>query len=67
MDGTRRVKLECHFLTAPTLAKLEASGLVAVERGLAEAPRNAVGKPGHMRRPLTIKITDAGRDALANQ
>ncbi len=67
MDGSRRIKLECHFLTAPTLAKLEAEGLVAVERGPASAPKNAVGKSGHARRPLTITITDAGRAALGRQ
>jgi DNA-binding MarR family transcriptional regulator len=64
MDGTRRIKLECHFLTAPTLARLEADGLVSVARGEAAAPINAVGKLGHARRQITISITDAGRSAL---
>ena len=64
MDGSRRIRLECNILTAPTLAALEAGGLVSVERGEAAAPKNAVGKRGHARRPITIAITDAGRSAL---
>lgn len=64
MDGTRRIKLECNILTAPTLARLEGEGLVSVARGEASAPKNAVGKSGHLRRPVTITITEAGRAAL---
>lgn len=64
MDGSRRVKLECHLLTAATLARLEADGLVSVERGETSAPKNAVGKSSHARRPVTITITEAGRSAL---
>ncbi len=67
MDGSRRIKLECHFLTAPTLARLEADGLVSVERGPLRRPTDAVGKSGHARRPITIAITDAGRAALGQQ
>jgi DNA-binding MarR family transcriptional regulator len=65
MDGSRRIKLECHFLTAPTLARLEQGGLVSVQRSEPSAPVNAVGKRGHARRSLTISITDAGRAAVA--
>lgn len=64
MDGSRRVKLECHILTAPTLAKLEAAGLVTVERGTIAAPKDAVGRSGRQRRAITIAITGAGRAAL---
>lgn len=67
MDGSRRIKLECHFLTAPTLAKLETDGLVSVVRTSLPTPTNAVGKSGHARRSLTINITDAGRAALGQQ
>jgi hypothetical protein len=65
MDGSRKIKLECNILTAPTLAKLEAEGLVAVDRVTVPTPVNAVGKRGHARSALTIKITDAGRLVLA--
>lgn len=64
MDGTRRIKLECHFMTAPTLAKLEEAGLVSVVRGDASRPVDAVGRRGHARREITIQITEAGRAAL---
>lgn len=65
MDGSKRVKLEWHCATGPTLAALESAGLVRVSRKPIEAPKNAVGKRGHKRRALTISITDAGRAALA--
>jgi hypothetical protein len=65
MDGSRRIKLECHIMNAPTLAKLEASGLVSVVREQLPTPKNAVGKSGHARRSVTISITEAGRAALA--
>ena len=65
MDGSRRTKLECNVLTAPTLARLEADGLVLVSRKPIATPMNAVGKRGHERRHITISITDAGRAALS--
>lgn len=65
MDGTQRIKLESNILTSPTLAALEASGLVKVERKPLPTPVNAVGKRGHQRRHLDIAITEAGRAALA--
>lgn len=65
MDGTRRIKLECHLMSAPQLSKLEAAGYVTVERSEAFAPVNAVGKRGNLRRHVVIAITDAGRAAIA--
>ena len=67
MAGTRRIKLECNILTAPTLAKLEAFGFVSVYRCEAYAPVDAVGKRGHLRRKVVISITDSGRAELAKQ
>lgn len=67
MDGKRRVKLEWSGGNPATLAVLEGGGLVHVVRTPIETPRNAVGKPGHKRRGLTITITDAGRKALAEE
>ncbi len=65
MDGSRRTKLQCHLLTAATLSRLEAEGLVAVQRCPAQRPVNAAGKAGHRRNLLTIDITDAGRAAAS--
>lgn len=65
MDGTRKIKLECHLMNATTLAKLESAGLVAVQRDDWTRPKDAIGKNGHARRTVTIEITDAGRSALA--
>lgn len=64
MDGSRRTKLECNVLTAPTLARLETAGLVSVARGPTYRPKNAVGNSGRVRRDVTITITEAGREAL---
>lgn len=66
MDGTREVKLQWNGASGATLGKLEAAGLVSVNRKPLGRPRNAVGKPGRPRRGLTISITDAGRAALAS-
>lgn len=65
MDGSRRVKLECHVLNSATLAKLEGAALVAVVRGAVTRPVDATGRPGRKRRSVLIGITDAGRAALA--
>ncbi len=65
MSGKRKVKLQWNVASAPTLAALEAAGLVAVERTNPIRPRDAVGKRGLPRRTLKIEITDAGRAALA--
>lgn len=63
MAGNRRI-LQWHVASKPTLAALEAAGLVAVERSAPVRPRNAVGKHGRPRVVLTITITDAGRAAI---
>lgn len=67
MDGSRRIKIECHALNAATLDNLCRNGLVHVERGSTARPRNAVGKAGHARTKLTITLTDEGRAALNQQ
>lgn len=64
MSGKRKAKLEWNVASAPTLASLEAAGLVSVERRPVDAPSNAFGKLGHPRRALTIAITDKGRLAI---
>lgn len=64
MDGTRKVKIHSHILTQPTLAKLEASGLVEVSRSEQKRPQNAVGKAGYKRNSLVVKITGDGRLAF---
>jgi len=65
MDGSRRVKIECHALNAATLDTLRRNGLVHVARGATARPQNAVGKAGHARTRLTITLTDQGREVLA--
>lgn len=65
MDGKRKTRLSCHLMVSTTLQRMEDQGLVSVERGEYRAPKNAVGKSGHPRRPITISITDKGRAALA--
>lgn len=64
MDGREKVRLEWNVASSATLAKLEAAGLVVVNRQSIGRPSNAVGKRGHERRKLTISISDAGRMAL---
>ena len=66
MDGKRKTKLEWNVASGPTLAALEAAGLVAVQRMPTTAPKNAVGKRGKTRRVLRIAITDKGREALSS-
>ena len=65
MDGSRKSRIEGFLLTAPTLDRLERNGMVSVDRGETYHLKNAVGKPGLMRRNLHITITDAGRAALS--
>jgi len=67
MDGSRRVKLECHLLNAVTLSKLESLGLVWVYRDVHERPKDATGRPGNPRRKITISIRDDGIKALSAQ
>lgn len=64
MDGSRKVKLECHVLTAPTLKKLEGGGYVAVSRGEVYRKEDATGRKGNARRNVCISITAEGREAL---
>jgi hypothetical protein len=64
MAGKRKTTLKIHSMTAATINRLEAGGLVTVERIAAPRPVNAVGTPGHKRNTLTITITDAGRKAI---
>lgn len=66
MDGKRKISVQ-GIMAAPTLAKLEQAHLIAVDRGGGTRPVNAVGKGGHLRFPLTVTITDAGRAALDAQ
>lgn len=63
MDGKRKITVQ-GIMSAPTLARLEQAHLVTVDRGGSVRPANAVGKPGHIRFPLTVAITEAGRAAL---
>ena len=65
MDGTRKIKLECHLMTHPTLRQLEALGFVSVYRGEVRRAVNAVGKRGIPRRDIAISITETGRAALS--
>lgn len=65
MDGKRKVKLESHLGSSATLAALERAGFVDVRRESLGRPKNAVGKRGHERIQLWIKITDSGREVLA--
>lgn len=65
MDGKRRITVQ-GIMSAPTLASLEQAHLIAVDRGTSARPVNAVGRPGYLRFPLTVSITDAGRAALAS-
>lgn len=60
MDGKRKAKLETGMLTAATLGKLCEMGLVAVSRGEAFRPANAVGARGNKRVPICISITADG-------
>jgi hypothetical protein len=64
MDGSRRVKLECHVLTSPTLEKLETAKLVAVSRGEIYQKEDATGRKGNKRRNVCISITADGLAAL---
>lgn len=64
MDGSRKVKLECHLMAAPTLAKLEAAGFVSVSRGEIYRKSDATGRKGNKRRSVCISITDDGIAAL---
>lgn len=64
IDGSRKIKIECHALNAATLDSLCRNGLVTVERGSTSRPANAVGKLGHARTPITVLLTDAGRAAI---
>jgi hypothetical protein len=66
MDGTRKTRLSCNLMVGPMLSRMEAQGLIRVERGEYHAPKNAVGKSGQPRRPIVISITDKGRTALAS-
>ena len=66
MDGSRKFKLECHFMAWPTLDRLEQLGLINVQRGVGYRPKNAVGKSGKERRELRITITDKGLAALVS-
>lgn len=63
MDGKRKITVQ-GIMSAPTLAKLEQAGFVKVNRGISSRPVNAVGKPGHLRFPLRVEITETGRQAL---
>lgn len=65
MDGSRKMKLECHLMSMPTLNRLEQLGAISVERGEFYRLKNAVGKSGLRRRDLRITITEAGRAALS--
>ena len=64
MDGSRRIKIECHALNAATLDSLCRNGFVTVERGDTARPKDAVGKAGHARTQITILLTDAGRNLI---
>ena len=61
MDGSQRVKLQCHYFSAATLSRLEGAGFVTVQRCASQRPVSATGQAGHRRNTLTIDITDAGR------
>lgn len=63
MDGRRKISVQ-GIMSAPTLARLEQSGLVSVDRGNGSRPVNAVGKAGHARFQLRVSITAAGRAAV---
>jgi hypothetical protein len=65
MDGSRRTKLRCNYLTAATMQKLEIGGFISVRRESAKAPVNAVGESGRQRRTITIEITGEGRAAIS--
>jgi hypothetical protein len=67
MDGSRKIKLECHAMSPATLANFEANGYVTVTRTPIATPVNAVGKKGNARRALVITITEAGRAAFAKE
>lgn len=67
MDGSIKAQLQCHFVSAPTLARLEADGLVHVSRSEAVAPIDCTGRKGRKRRKLFIDITDKGRAALQEE
>ena len=51
-------------MASPTLAKLEASGLVAVSRGTIYQKEDAAGRKGSKRRNVCISITFDGLAAL---
>ena len=67
IDGTRKTKLECHLMSAATLARLEGDGLVAVTRGEIFRPVDAGGKAGAARREIQIAITDKGHAAIETE
>jgi hypothetical protein len=63
--GARTAALCCPQMTMATMKRLEAEGLILVQRARAPRPVNAVGKAGRLRNTLTISITEAGREALS--
>lgn len=63
IDGSRKTKLSCHCLTKATMDRLEADGLVVVQRTAEPRPVNAVGKHGHRRNSIVVDITPKGRQA----
>ncbi len=65
MDGSRKIKLECHIMAYPTLKRLEDAALVSVNRDAVHRPTDAVGRAGNARRSIIIEITDKGRSVLA--
>jgi hypothetical protein len=64
MSGERRVRLECHVMSAPTLAKLEAAKFVAVSRGEIYQKADATGRKGNKRRNVCISVTADGLAAI---
>ena len=64
MAGNRKAKLQWNVASAPTLAALEAAGLVTVARSAPVRPRDALGKQGLPRVALKIMITKTGLAAI---